>query len=111
MYRQHGVQGSRVARPVDHRSQLLESAARRHGLASRDGRRVDATEFRRTLAHYEMEFGYQHLQYGDAGLGIRSLFKAWRRQPARLRYLALAAAGMAGWRPARRTVDLRGGTP
>jgi glycosyltransferase involved in cell wall biosynthesis len=111
MYRQHEVQGSRVARPVDHRSELLESAVRRYGLASRDGRHVEEAEFRSTLARYEMEFGYQHLQHGDASLGVRSLLKAWRRHPARLRYLALAAAGMAGWRPARRTVNPPGRTP
>jgi glycosyltransferase involved in cell wall biosynthesis len=111
LYRQHAVQGSRVARSVDHRSDLLESTVRLHGLASVDGRRVEVAQFRARLARYQMEFGYQHLQYGDAGLGIRSLFKAWRRHPARLRYLALAAASVAGWRPARRTVDPRGGTP
>jgi glycosyltransferase involved in cell wall biosynthesis len=100
IYRQHPVQGSRVVRPVDHRSALLESAARLHGLTSRDGRHVSARLFRTTLARYEMEFGYQHLQDGDAALGARSLIKAWRRDPVRWRYLALAAAGFMGWRPA-----------
>jgi glycosyltransferase involved in cell wall biosynthesis len=111
LYRQHAVQGSRVARPIDHRSELLESTARRHGLASRDGHRVDEAVFRTTLARYRMEFGYQHLQSGDARLGVRSLIQAWRRHPARLRYLALAAAGAMGWRPARPRVAPRNPQP
>jgi GT2 family glycosyltransferase len=105
LYRQHAVQGSRVARPVDHRSELLSSTALRHGLASRDGRQVDPALFRNMMARYRMEFGYQHLQHGDAGLGVRSLAKAWRLNPRRFRYLALAAAGLFGWRPTERGLD------
>jgi glycosyltransferase involved in cell wall biosynthesis len=106
LYRQHAVQGSRVARPVDHRSDLLESTARQHGLTSADGRHIGSALFSARLARYRMEFGYQHLQYGDVGLGIRSLLKAWRRDPARMRYLAMAAAAMAGWRPGRHGAGL-----
>jgi glycosyltransferase involved in cell wall biosynthesis len=99
IYRQHPVQGSRVLRHFDHRVALLESVARLHGLASRDGRQVPPRLFRTTVARYEMEFGYGQLLHGDAAIGVRSLIKAWRRDPMKWRYLALAAAGLVGWRP------------
>ena len=100
LYRQHAVQGSRKARMADHRCDLLASQVEQHGLQSRDGRAVSARVFKQTWARYRMEFGYHHLQYGDAGIGVRALLEAWRCQPTRLRCLAFAAAGVAGWRPA-----------
>lgn len=99
LYRQHPVQGSRLARSSDFRTELLLATARAHGLASRDGRRLTEVEFERRIARYRMEFGYLHLQYGNRTLGVRSLLRAWRQRPASLSYLALAAAGSLGWRP------------
>lgn len=100
LYRQHPTQGSRQARPIDHRTQLILSAATQHGLASRDGRAVARSLFERTVARYEMEFGCHHLAYGDRRLGRQALWRAWRRDPSRLRYLALALAAEGGWRAA-----------
>ena len=99
LYRQHPDQGSRKARPIDHRSDLLLQSARAHGLASRDGRAVPAARFRRTLARYRMEFGLHQLTHGEPALGRQALWQAWQRDPLRLRYLALAAAATVGWRP------------
>lgn len=101
LYRQHAVQGSRRARPVDHRCRLLLASAAAHGLASRDGRAIDPLRFGRNIARYQADFGYHHLQHGDARLGARSLWQAWRRDPTEARTLALALAGSLGWRPAR----------
>lgn len=99
MYRQHAVQGSRQARPVDYRCRLLLSTAATHGLVSRDGRHVPRAEFDRRIAQYETDFGYTHLQCGDAALGVHTLLRAWRRRPTALRPLVLALAGSLGWRP------------
>lgn len=104
LYRQHKVQGSRVARGADHRCELLLAAAARHGLASRDGRCLSAQQFDRTIARYEMDFGYHQLQNGRRAKALRSLFKAWRRQPHQWRYLALTLAACLGWRPAKATI-------
>lgn len=101
LYRQHPVQGSRMPRPIDHRSELLLANASRYGLASQDGRSIDPKVFTRTIARYQASFGYHHLQYGDAGLGVQALWKAWRRRPSELRTFLLAIAGSLGWRPAR----------
>lgn len=99
LYRQHQKQGSRVARARDFRSELLLKAADDWGLVGPDGRGVDPTEFQHLIAHYRMEFGRQHLAYGSRGTGVQALLDAWRRHPAKLRYLAQAVAGVAGWRP------------
>ena len=100
LYRQHPSQGSRQARPIDHRTQLLLDTAAQHGYASRDGRAVERGVFERTVARYEMEFGCHHLAHGDPRLGQRALWRAWRRHPSRVRYLALALAAEGGWRGA-----------
>lgn len=99
LYRQHQRQGSRVARPRDYRSELLLRAQRTWGLVGPDGRVINAAEFRRQIARYRMEFGRQHLACGDRRLGVSSLLDAWRRHPTQLRYLGLAIAGAAGWKP------------
>jgi GT2 family glycosyltransferase len=103
LYRQHAVQGSRTARNKDYRCDLLLANARAHGLSSRDGRSVGQAEFEQTLARYQMEFGWHQLRHGDRALGVRSLLRAWRRNPTAWRWLALALAGAAGW-PARSKV-------
>ena len=99
LYRQHSSQGSRMPRPIDYRTELLIRNYHRHGLTSRDGRRIDEQVFRKRISHFRMEFGRFHLAHGDRLLGIRSLLGAWTLNPGRLRYLALALAGMGGWRP------------
>ena len=109
LYRQHQAQGSRRARDVDHRSELLLNAAAEHGLASRDGRAVPPALFKRTVARYEMEFGLHHLRHGDAVIARRALWQAWQRDRPRWRYLALAAAASAGWRPRDAVLQSRAG--
>jgi glycosyltransferase involved in cell wall biosynthesis len=99
LYRQHSLQGSRVARPVDYRTKLLLRAERNWGLTGPDGQTVDPEIFHRTLARYQTEFGWQHLAYGQRSMGVRSLLAAWRRDHRRWRALAMAAAGTLGWRP------------
>lgn len=99
LYRQHAVQGSRKARPVDYRCQLLLFTAANHGLASRDGRHVPRAEFNRIIARFEADFGYTQLLCGDAALGVRKLLRAWRRRPTAMRPPALALAAALGWRP------------
>jgi glycosyltransferase involved in cell wall biosynthesis len=108
LYRQHSVQGSRRARPVDYRCRLLLATAERHGLASRDGRRIERALFDATIARYQADFGYHQLGHGDRGLAVRSLWQAWRRRPAAVRVLAQAAAGCLGWRPATHDERLAG---
>lgn len=99
LYRQHQKQGSRVARPRDFRSDLLLRAEKDWGLVGPDGRAVDATAFQHQLAHYRMEYGRQHLAYGSRSTGVKALLDAWRRHPTKIRYLAQAVAGAAGWKP------------
>jgi glycosyltransferase involved in cell wall biosynthesis len=99
LYRQHGTQGSRFVRPVDHRSELLLQHERRYGLASRDGRALARRSFQHRLARYQMEFGRHHLEHGERSRGVRALWAAWQRHPGAWRYLAMAAAGALGWRP------------
>jgi glycosyltransferase involved in cell wall biosynthesis len=99
LYRQHPGQATRRAGPADERSELLIASAREHGLASRDGRAVPRAVFERRLARYRMEFGVLQLMAGNAALGRRVLWEAWRRDPLQPRYLALAAAAAVGWRP------------
>lgn len=99
LYRQHGVQGSRQARPVDYRCELLLANAQAHGLASRDGRCIERRIFDDTIARYQADFGYHQLQFGNRSLGVRTLWRAWRRQPLAPRTLAMALAASVGWRP------------
>jgi glycosyltransferase involved in cell wall biosynthesis len=101
LYRQHPVQGSRVARRRDYRSELLLRYAAKDGLVSADGRAMDAGRFGEIVSRYQAEFGYHHLQNGHRWTGVRSLLAAWWRRPRHARRLALALAGAAGWRPRR----------
>ena len=98
LYRQHPTQGSRMSRRVDHRTELLLAHAAAHGLASADGRAVSRTLFEATIAGYQAQFGMHHLRHGSLALGRHALWRAWRRQPARLRHLAFALAASVGWR-------------
>lgn len=99
LYRQHDRQGSRVARPTDFRCDLLLKAQSEWGLAGPDGTAVDADRFRQLIARYRMEYGRLHLACGSRLTGIRALFDAWCRDPARLKYLGMLLAGAFGWRP------------
>lgn len=99
LYRQHPGQGNRVLREVDYRTRLLESAATRWGLTSRDGRSVPRPAFRRQLAQYHLQFALHHLQHRSRRMALRSLLRAWRLQPGWLRPPAVAAAALLGWRP------------
>jgi len=99
LYRQHERQGSRVARPVDFRSDLLLKAQAQWGLAGPDGKAVNPDEFRRLIARFRMEYGRLHLACGSRTTGLRALLDAWRRDPSRLKYLAMMVAGAVGWRP------------
>ena len=101
LYRQHSTQGSRVARNVDYRTELLLNTAKQHGMASRDGRSVSARTFNATIARYRMEFGLHQLQHGSKKLALQALFDAWRRAPLQWRYLAWAMACLLGIRPSR----------
>ncbi len=99
LYRQHLNQGSRVARPRDFRSDLLLRAEKDWGLVGPDGKAIDRAEFQQLIARYRMEYGRQHLASGDRRVGVQALVDAWRRHPAKLRYLGMAVAGAAGWKP------------
>lgn len=99
LYRQHPSQGNKVLRPIDYRTQLLERAAREHGLASRDGRAVSPRQFGRQLARWHMQFGLHQLQHGGRRAALGSFARAWRWDPGYWRYPALMAATTVGWRP------------
>jgi len=99
LYRQHAKQGSRVARPVDYRTELLLRAERDWGLTGPDGTEVDPQQFAQLLARFRMEFGRQHLMAGNRRQGVAALLDAWSRNPVKLRYLGQAIAGIAGWTP------------
>jgi hypothetical protein len=99
LYRQHPDQGNRVLRDVDHRTELLERAAMRWGLSSRDGRSVPREAFSRNLARYHMQFGLHHLQHGHRRVALAAFSRAFRSRPTYWRYPALMAATLLGWRP------------
>lgn len=99
LYRHHAVQGSRTVRTRDFRTELLLRYAAQHGLASADGRAMDARRFRGIVARYQADFGVHHLRSGRRWIGVRSLLAAWWRRPTQWRTLAKALAGAGGWRP------------
>ena len=99
LYRQHPSQGSRRYRERDYRCELLLSTASAHGLTSPDGRCLDVAQFNRTIARYETDFGYGQLQHGALLKALRTLLRAWLRNPSAPRPLKLALAGCLGWRP------------
>jgi hypothetical protein len=99
LYRQHPVQGSRVARPVDWRTRLLLRAAREHGLASADGRHVPQSEFDTLIAQYHRAYGLHQLQYGSRRRALAALLQSLQRRPTDSRSVALLLAALLGWRP------------
>jgi hypothetical protein len=102
LYRQHPVQGSRVARTRDYRTELLLRHAEAYGLRSADGRAIPAQAFKSQVAAYRFEFGYHHLAHGSRWLGLRAVLEAWWLNPRRVKALAVAAAAAVGWRPDQR---------
>jgi len=99
LYRQHPLQGSRMVRDIDYRTVLLAGAAEKWGLCSRDGRRVSREQFNHNIARYHAEFALGHVRGGKLNTAIRSLLKAWRAHPTRLKYLAYIPAALLGWKP------------
>lgn len=99
LYRQHARQGSRVVRPVDYRTELLERAVATWGLCSPDGRCLERHAFRRNLATYHIEYALSHALVGNFRTAASSLFKAWRADPSNPKPLAYLVALTVGWRP------------
>lgn len=99
LYRQHVLQGNRVARDIDYRTLLLTETQKKWGLCSRDGRCVSRRKFFAQLASYHASFARGHVQVGNLGLAISSYLKAWRSTPWNFKYLAYIGATFAGWRP------------
>lgn len=99
LYRQHPLQGNRKVRDTDYRTQLLETAVRRWGYCSRDGRCTDVTQFKRQLARYHLAYGFGHLRAGNRLHGVKACVRAWRNATTNVRYLAYLMAALAGWTP------------
>lgn len=99
LYRQHLVQGSRVPRSRDYRTELLLRYAASYGLESADGRAIAERLFKRQVAAYRFEFGYHHLAHGSRWTGVRAVLGAWWLNPKRVKALAVAGAALVGWRP------------
>lgn len=102
LYRQHSGQGSRVIRDIDYRTQLLQRAVKRWGLASPDGRCVERSHFRRQLARYCASFGLGHLSNAQGAsrmVAAKSFCKALAIDPSYWRSLAYLALTPWGWTP------------
>jgi Tfp pilus assembly protein PilF len=96
------MQGSRVLREVDYRTQILEGAVKQWGLCSPDGQCRPEKQFKRQLAKYSAEFGLGHLKSGtNAGhqKAVKSLTKALSIDPTYWRGLAYLVAAYLGWKP------------
>lgn len=102
LYRQHPSQATKLTRPVDYRTRLLENTARQWGLSSSDGRCVTPERFRRQLALYSTTFGLTHLSGGPGAsriIAAKSFLKAWSIDPRYWHGLAYLALTAIGWRP------------
>lgn len=99
LYRQHAHQGNRTLRDTDYRTLLLETAARKWGLCSQDGRCVSTRDFHRQLSVYHGEFALHHLAAGHVGTACKSFFSAWRARPQNLKLPAYILAAILGYRP------------
>ena len=99
LYRQHASQGSRMARPIDYRTRLLQQSQERWGLASRDGRAITHAAFMRNLSLYQAEYGLHQLRSGNPWRAFQSFWLAWCKTPVQPKYLAYIVAGLLGWRP------------
>lgn len=100
LYRQHPTQGSRVTRPIDYRTRLLEDASKKWGLCSSDGRCITSKQFRRQLSKYCASFGVLHSLDGKGAsrrIAAKALLKAWsidRGNWKSLMYLIALAIGL-----------------
>ncbi|MHB1052274.1 MAG: glycosyltransferase family 2 protein [Thiobacillus sp.] len=99
LYRQHRLQGNRILRPVDYRTELLTKAVAQWGMCSQDGRCLDQRRFARQLAQYHTEFAMGHAAAGNKPVARSSFLKAWRFNPRNPRPLAYIMATALGWRP------------
>lgn len=99
LYRQHPGQENRRVREVDYRTRLLLKSKEAWGLCSKDGRCLTLRQFRTQIAEYHAAFGLHHLRAGNRRQALRSLGKAWRTDPIRLKYPAYLFAVSIGWRP------------
>lgn len=99
LYRQHALQGNRMVREIDYRTELLSNAARKWGLCSQDGRCQDRHLFYRQLARYHTEFAMSHALAGNIKVARNSLMKAWRTLPSNPKPLMYIVALSLGWRP------------
>lgn len=102
LYRQHPNQGSRVIRPIDYRTRLLENASKKWGLCSQDGRCVTPERFNRQLAGYCSSFGLGHLRDESGAsrlIAAKSFLKAWSIDPMYWRSLGYLMAMAIGWKP------------
>jgi len=99
LYRQHRLQGSRVHRDIDYRTQLLERAVATWGLASPDGQSHGARAVWRRIGLFHAGYGLDCLRAGDLSRATHAFLRAWRCDPLQPKYLAYVAAGRLGWRP------------
>lgn len=100
LYRQHPTQGSRIARPIDYRSLLVEKAVAQWGLSSRDGRSVTRSQFNRQLADFHLAFALSHARNPRADsrrIALDSLRKARAVAPGNWRTWAYSLAMNLGW--------------
>jgi hypothetical protein len=99
LYRQLPTQGSRVLRPIDYRTRLLERAVAQWGLAGPDGKALSRSRFAAQLASYHQSYGFDRLKGGQRLLACQSFLKAFAVAPTRPKSLAYLAASLVGWRP------------
>lgn len=99
LYRQHPLQGNRLLRPIDYRTQVLEKAVAKWGLCSSDGRCQDPLRFASRLAQYHMVYAVNHAVAGNKRAARQSLLKAWHAYPRNPKPLAYIVATALGWRP------------
>jgi glycosyltransferase involved in cell wall biosynthesis len=99
LYRQHPMQGNRMPRSIDYRTELLTRAAAKWGLCSRDGRCVTERRFNENIARYHAEYGLHNLSAGNVRIANRAFLKAWFRFPSGWKNLAFIPAALLGWRP------------
>lgn len=99
LYRQHELQGNKIVRDIDYRTQLLEQSVKKWGLCSQDGRCVSKGKFKSTIAKYHTDFGLQHLKSGNRLIGALSILKAWKNNLFNFKYPAYIAISLLGWKP------------
>lgn len=99
LYRQHEMQGNRALRDIDYRTRLLESAVKKWGYCSSDGRCVSRSNFGKQLSTYHLSFAFGHLKSGNKGKSLKSFVRAWLVYPKNIMALIYVCAAFIGWRP------------